>query len=122
MRHPAGLVTTRTKKMRDLLASLPDHAIVDFTFDGLVFSVLCDAKSIAFPGEGLPWTVRFRVKVKTLRQESKRRLMREYMGVSIWSSRIEFGPQSYEGRSSRCTRKFVRKSNRRTDVIRLTKV
>jgi hypothetical protein len=85
------------KNLREQLASLPEDATVDFGFDGAIFSVRCGTKVIAFPGEGLPWTVRFRVEAKTLRQESKRRLMREYIGVSIWNSRIGFGPWSYEG-------------------------
>jgi hypothetical protein len=86
------------KNLREHLGSLPDNAIVVFSFDGTVFSIHCDTRVIAFSGEGPPWTVCFRVEAKTLRQESKRRLMREYIGVSIWNSRIEFGPWSYEGR------------------------
>jgi hypothetical protein len=85
------------KNLRERFASLPDDAVVEFVFDGAVFSVRCGTKVIAFPGDGLPWAVCFRVEAKTLRQESKRRLMREYIGVSIWNSRIEFGPWSYEG-------------------------
>jgi len=85
------------KNLREYLGSLPDNAIVVFTFDGAVFSIRCDTKLIVFPGEGSPWTVCFRVEAKTLRQESKRRIMRQYIGVSIWNSRIEFGPWSYEG-------------------------
>lgn len=85
------------KNLREHLGSLPDNAIVVFSFDGAAFSIRCDTKLIVFPGDGSPWTVCFRVEAKTLRQESKRRLMREYIGVSIWNSRIEFGPWSYEG-------------------------
>ena len=40
--------------MRSLLA---DNAIVVFSFDGAVFSIRCDTKVIAFPGEGPRWTV-----------------------------------------------------------------
>jgi hypothetical protein len=50
------------------LASLPDDGIVVFSFDGSVFSIRCDKKVIAFPGEGLPWTVCFKVEAKTLRR------------------------------------------------------
>jgi hypothetical protein len=78
------------------LASLPDDGIVVFSFDGSVFSIRCDKKVIAFPGEGLPWTVCFRVEARTLRR-SPRRLMREHIDVSIWESRIRFGSWSYEG-------------------------
>lgn len=85
------------KSLREHLGSLADSAIVVFSFDGAVFSIRCDTKLIVFPGEGSPWTVCFRVEAKTLRQERKRRLMCEYVGISIWNSRIEFGPWSYEG-------------------------
>jgi hypothetical protein len=85
------------KNLREHLGSLPDNAIVVFSFDGTVFSIRCDTKLIVFPAEGLPFTVCFRVEAKTLRQELKRRLMRGYIGVSIWNSRIKFGPWSYEG-------------------------
>ena len=85
------------KTLGDHLASLPDNGIITFSFDGSVFSIRSDKRVIAFPGEGLPWTVCFRVEAKTLRQQSKRRLMREYIGISIWNSRIIFGPWSYEG-------------------------
>jgi hypothetical protein len=78
------------------LASLPDDGIVVFSFDGSVFSIRCNKKVIAFPGEGLPWTVCFRVEAKTLRR-SPRRLMREQIDVSVWESRIRFGSRSYEG-------------------------
>ena len=85
------------KSLREHLGSLADSAIVVFSFDGAVFSIRCDTKLIVFPGEGSPWTVCFRVEAKTLRQERKRRLMSEHIGISIWNSRIEFGPWSYEG-------------------------
>jgi hypothetical protein len=66
------------------------------SFDGAVFSVRGGTKVIAFPGEGLPWTVRFRVQAKTLRRQPKR-LMREDISVSVWESRIRFDSWSYEG-------------------------
>jgi hypothetical protein len=78
------------------VAALPDDAIVTFHFDGSIFSIRSEKNVIAFPSEGPPWTVSFRVEAKTLRCQPKR-LMREYIGVSIWNSRIEFGPWSYEG-------------------------
>jgi hypothetical protein len=78
------------------LDSLPDNGIVVFRFDGSVFSIRCNQKVIAFPGEGLPWTVCFKVEAKTLRCSPKRR-MREYIDVSVWESRIRFGSWSYEG-------------------------
>jgi hypothetical protein len=84
------------KNLREQLASLHDDAIVDFGFDGAVFSIRCDTKVIAFPGEGVRWTVRFRVEAKTLRRQPKR-LMREHIGVSIWDSRIRFDSWSCEG-------------------------
>jgi hypothetical protein len=85
------------KNLREHLGSLPDNAIVVFSFDGAVFSIRCNTKLIVFPAEGSPWTVCFRVEAKTLLQESKRRVMREHIGISIWKSRIEFGPWSFEG-------------------------
>jgi hypothetical protein len=85
------------KTLGEQIASEPDDAAIVFTFDGNVLSIRCDHKVIALPGEGLPWTVCFRVEAKMLRQQPRRRLMREYVGVSIWKSRIELGPWSYEG-------------------------
>ena len=76
---------------------MSDDAIVDFGFDGAVFSIRCGTKAIAFPGDGLPWTVRFRVEAKTVRRKPKWRLVREYIGISIWNSRIELGPRFFEG-------------------------
>jgi hypothetical protein len=84
------------KNLSEQLVSLPDKAIVAFSFDGAVFAIRCETKVIAFPGEGLPWTVRFRVQAKTLRRQPKR-LMREDISVSVWESRIRFGSWSYEG-------------------------
>jgi hypothetical protein len=84
------------KTLGEHLASLPDRSIVVFSFDGSVFSIRCDNKVIAFPGEGLPWTVSFRAEAKTLRRSPKR-LMREYVGVSVWESQICFGSWSFEG-------------------------
>jgi|SRR6516165_9729434 hypothetical protein len=85
------------KNLCGQVASLPDNAIVVFGFDGAVFSIRCDTKLIAFPVEGAPWTVCFRVEARTIRQQSKRRHMRERIGISIWKSRIELGPWSYDG-------------------------
>jgi hypothetical protein len=85
------------KTLGQHVASLPDNAIVVFSFDGSVFSIRCDKRVIAFPADGRPWTVCFKVEAKTLRQQSKRRLMQELVGVAIWKSRIEFGPWRYEG-------------------------
>jgi hypothetical protein len=42
------------KTLGEHLASLPDRSIIVFSFDGSVFSIRCDNKVIAFPGEGLP--------------------------------------------------------------------
>jgi hypothetical protein len=84
------------KTLSEHLASLPDRAIVVFSFAGCVFYIRCDERVIAFPGEGLPWTVCFRVEAKTLRKRPKR-LMREYIDVSVWESRIRFDSWSYEG-------------------------
>jgi len=85
------------KELHEQLALLTDDVTVVFSFDGAIFSIRCNTKVIAFPGEGPPWTVCFKVKSETLRQRPKRRLTREYVGVSIWKSRIELGPWSYEG-------------------------
>lgn len=84
------------KNLREQLPSLPDSAIVVFSFDGSVFSIRCDKKVIAFPGEGLPWTVCFRVEGRALRSSPKR-LMREFIDVSVWESNIRFGSSSYKG-------------------------
>jgi hypothetical protein len=67
-----------------------------FSFDGSIFSIRCDTKVIAFPGEGSPWTVRFMVEARKLRGSPKR-LMSEYIEVSVLRSRIEIGAWSYEG-------------------------
>jgi hypothetical protein len=77
------------KNLREQLASLPDNAIVVFNSDGSVFSIRCDKKLIAFPGEGPPWTVCFNVDAKVLHRQPKR-LMREYISISVWDSRIQF--------------------------------
>jgi len=84
------------KKLEEHLSSLPDDGVVAFSFDGSVFSIRCDKKVIAFPGEGLPWTVCFIAEAKALRRSPKR-LMHEYLDVSVWESRIRFGSWSYEG-------------------------
>jgi hypothetical protein len=84
------------KTLGQHLASLPDNSTVAFSFDGSVFSIRCDKKVIAFPGEGLPWTVCFRAEAKTLHRLPKR-LMREYIDLSVWDSRMRFGSWSYEG-------------------------
>jgi hypothetical protein len=85
------------KELRDRLAWLPDNVSVTFSFDGVVFRIQCDKKIIAFPGEGRPWTVCFTIEGKTLRDQPKRRLMSDIIGVSIGESRICLGPWSCEG-------------------------
>jgi hypothetical protein len=44
------------------IASLSDDADVAFSFDGSVLSIRCDEKVVALAGEGVPWTVRFKVR------------------------------------------------------------
>jgi hypothetical protein len=78
------------------LASLPDDSLTSFSFDGSIFSIRCNTTVIAFPGEGSPWTVRFTVEARKLRRSPKR-LMSEYIEVSVWQSRIQIGSRSYEG-------------------------
>ena len=85
------------KTLSGRVAVLPDSTIVAFHFDGSIFSIRFEKKVIAFPGEGPPWTVSFSVESRTLRQQPKRRLMREYIGISVWDSRIRFDSWSYEG-------------------------
>jgi hypothetical protein len=48
------------------------------------------------PGEGLPWTVRFKVAARYLHRLPKR-LRGEKVGLSIWESRITVGNWLYEG-------------------------
>jgi hypothetical protein len=84
------------KNLREQLGSLPDSAIVVFSFDGAVFCIRCDNKLIALAGEGPPWTVCFRAEAKALRRQQTR-LMREHVGVSVWESCIRFDSWSYEG-------------------------
>ena len=84
------------KTLGEYLASLSDNAGIVFGFDGSVLSIRFDKKVIAFPGEGLPWAVRFRMEARTLRQLPKR-LMREEICVSIWESHITLGNYTYAG-------------------------
>jgi hypothetical protein len=85
------------KHLREQLDLLPDNTIVVFSFDGAVFSISSESKVIAaFLGEGLPWTVCFRVEAKTLRRQP-RRFTREHIGVSVWESQIRFDSWSFEG-------------------------
>lgn len=77
-------------------AALPDGGTVIFWFDGSVFYIRSEKKVIAFPGEGPPWAVSFRVEAKLLRQAPKR-IMREQIAVSVWESRIRFDSWSYRG-------------------------
>jgi hypothetical protein len=84
------------KTLGEYLASLSDNAGIVFSFDGSVLSIRVDKKVIALPGEGSPWTVRFRVEARTLRHLPKR-LMHERTGVSIWESRITLGNYRYTG-------------------------
>jgi hypothetical protein len=84
------------KTLGEYLAALSDNSSIVFSFDGSVLTIRFDKKVIALPGEGSPWTVRFRVEARTLRRLPKR-LMREDIGVSIWESRITLGNWTYEG-------------------------
>lgn len=85
------------KELRERLAWLPDNVRVTFSFDGIIFRIQCDQKIIAFPAAGKPWAVRFNVEGKSLREQPRRRLMSEDIGISIWNSRISLGPWSCEG-------------------------
>jgi hypothetical protein len=82
--------------LRQQLSSLPDQAAIVFSFDGSVLFIRCDNKVIALPGDGVPWTVRFKVTAGKLRFLPKR-LKRESVNVSIWQSRITLGTWPYEG-------------------------
>ena len=84
------------KDVRKHLAHSPGDASVDFTFDGLIFSIRCHEKVMAFRAEGKPWTVSFRVPASSL-QTPPRRMMRECVDISIWDSRINFDSTRYEG-------------------------
>jgi hypothetical protein len=88
------------------LQSLPYDSTVSFSFDGCVFSIRCDKKVIAFPGEGLPWTVCFTVEVRTL-HHSPKRFMSEYIELSVWESRIQVGSWSYEGKVGPLVGKYL---------------
>lgn len=84
------------KTLGEHLASLPDDGIVVFSFDGSVFSIRCDNKVIAFPGEGLPWAVCFKVRAGELRRLPKR-LMHDHIALSIWQSRLAIDGSACEG-------------------------
>jgi hypothetical protein len=84
------------RTLREYLTSVSDEAIIVFGFDGSLLSIRCDRKVLAIPGEGSPWTVHFKVKAGTLRR-LPRRLTREYVGVSIWESRIALCNYTYVG-------------------------
>src|SRR6266404_5802413 len=84
------------RTLGEYLPALSDDAGIVFSFDGSVLSIRLDKKVIALPGEGSPWTVRFRVEARTLRRLPKR-LMRKDTGVSIWESCITLGNWTYAG-------------------------
>jgi hypothetical protein len=84
------------KSLGEHLSSSPENAGVVFSFDGSVLSIRCNQKVLALSGEGLPWTVRFKVEARTLRHLPKR-LTRDHIGVSIWESRLTLGNYSYAG-------------------------
>lgn len=78
------------------LSCLPDQTPVLFSFDGFVLFIRCGEGVIALPGEGMPWTVRFKVTAEKLRRMPKR-IRRERVDVSIWQSHIRLGTWTYEG-------------------------
>jgi hypothetical protein len=84
------------KTLAENLADLPQDAAVVFSFDGSVLSIRCDKELIALPGEGLPWTIRFKVAARHLHRLPKR-FISDKIGLSIWQSRITLGSRSYEG-------------------------
>jgi hypothetical protein len=84
------------KNLREQLASLPEDGIVVFSFDGSVFSIRCDNKVIAFPGEGLPRGVCFKVRAGELRRLPKR-LMHDHIALSIWQSRLAIDGSACKG-------------------------
>jgi hypothetical protein len=78
------------------ISALSDDADVAFSFDGSVLSIRCDGKVVALAGEGVPWTVRFKVLAGSLRQLPKR-LMRDTIEIAIWESRLSIANWSYPG-------------------------
>jgi hypothetical protein len=76
--------------------TLPEESNVLFSFDGLVLSIQSDGEVIALAGEGVPWTVNFKVQAGALRR-LPRRLMREHIGISIWKSSISIGNRTFQG-------------------------
>jgi hypothetical protein len=84
------------KTLGEYLGSSADDTPVLFSFDGSVLSIRCRGRLVVLPGEGLPWTVHFKVHGGELRRLPKR-FMHEYIELSIWESRLGIDRSVYEG-------------------------
>lgn len=84
------------KSLGKILTTADDEAEVVFGFDGAVLTIRCVGKIVAMSGEGTPWRRHYTIPAEKLRNLPKR-LMREWLEVSVWEGRLTIGRNSYAG-------------------------
>jgi hypothetical protein len=84
------------KTLAEQLANVDDDTAVTIQFDGSVLTFCCAKKSIPMVAEGLAWTALYSIRAGALRQLPKR-LMREWVEVSIWDSTLWIGNWRFSG-------------------------
>lgn len=82
------------KALGDQLKTVDDEAPVTFGFDGNVLTISCAGNVSPMPAEGSPWTKRYSVRARALRDLPKR-LMSSNIQFSVWESVLTIGNRAY---------------------------
>lgn len=78
------------------LTNIEDTELLEVAFDGDVLSFRLPGNQIVLAAKGAPWKSRFSIPAGKLRRLPKR-IMSEYVEVSVWRSRLNIGRHSYDG-------------------------
>lgn len=84
------------KKLRENLAEVDGDKGVVFSFADSLLTIRCEDKVVAFPAEGRSWDKCFSIPAGRMRLLA-RRLMSEWIEVSVWKGRLYFGGRAYTG-------------------------
>ena len=89
-------VRAARKTLRETLVVVDEDTEVIFSFVDGVLTIRCDDEVVAFPAEGRSWSKRYSLPAGKFNPLPKR-LMREYIEVSVWRGKLTIGSWRYEG-------------------------
>jgi hypothetical protein len=78
------------KTLRDILQTLDDETLVQFSFRDAILTIWCGGKVVVLPAEGNPWPKQYIILAKEIR-DLRRRLMRSNVEISVWEEHLNMG-------------------------------